>query len=180
MPMTFCLATYADHLALGQLHAQSWQVAYRGLYTDAYLAGPVLPDRQAVWEARLSKPAPNQWVCLAEDAEGLAGFVCAYLHEDARYGTLVDNLHAAPHRRGQGLGTQLLARAAAWAQAHGSSGLYLWVYEANLPARRFYDHLGAVHQETEGKSNPDGGELPTCRYVWPNSEDLARRAIGLV
>jgi GNAT superfamily N-acetyltransferase len=114
-------------------------------------------------------------VLLAEDIEGIAGFACAYLHEDAHWGTLLDNLHTTPTRKGQGIGTQLIGRIAGWALAQGSASLYLWVFEANVDARRFYAHLGANSPETVVKSNPDGSEASVCRCVWHDLPALATR-----
>jgi GNAT superfamily N-acetyltransferase len=173
--LTFRPAVAADGPAIAQLHAQSWQATYRGIYTDAYLDGPVLADRQQTWTARLAQPHPAQLILVAAEAPGLAGFACAYRHHHPQYGTLLDNLHATPARKGQGIGTQLLARVAAWARAHGETSLYLWVYEQNLGARQFYDGLGAAHPETVLKTNPDGSQARSCRYVWP---DLAVLAVG--
>ena len=48
-------------------------------------------------------------------------------------------------------------------QAHG--GVYLWVMEANAPARRFYERLGAGNAGRVDLEDPGGGRAPivaTC------------------
>ncbi|MCU0449012.1 MAG: GNAT family N-acetyltransferase [Bernardetiaceae bacterium] len=174
--MIFRPAVYADYPAIAQLHAQSWQATYRGIYTDAYLDGPVLVDRQQTWETRLAQARPEQVILVADTGQGLAGFGCAYLRHHPQYGTLLDNLHAAPARKGQGIGTELMGRVAHWAWVSGEASLYLWVYEQNTGARRFYDRLGATHAETTVKTNPDGSQAASCRYVWTDLAALARWA----
>ncbi len=53
--------------------------------------------------------------------------------------------HAA---RGQGIGAALMAEVKAWARAHNASKLGWEVWHRNLPARAFYERLGAsVDQE---------------------------------
>ncbi len=161
------IATRADTDAIAALHAESSRFAYRGAYTDEYLDGPVYADRARVWDERLSAPPAHQYVVLAEDTDGLAGFACAYGNDDERWGTLVDNLHVRPDRHRQGTGTRLLAEVAAWCrQQYPGSGLYLWVHEQNDRARRFYESLGATEQERRSSVAPGGGTTINCRCVW--------------
>src|SRR4051794_25616192 len=101
-----------DAAAIAALHADSWRAAYRGALRDEFLDGEVLADRLRLWTARLSRPAPNQLVLVAEDAHGLAGFACAYGADDARWGTLLDNLHVSRERHGRGTGGRLLSAVA--------------------------------------------------------------------
>ena len=167
MTVTIRLATLADALAIATLHAESQRFAYRGAYNDEYLDGPVFEDRARVWRERLSSPPENQHVILAEDADGLAGFVCAYGADDKGWGTLVDNLHVRPALHRQGTGRQLLAAAAAWSLAeYAGIGLFLWVIDQNTRAQAFYRSLGAKDVETKSSTPPGGGQTLNHRYVW--------------
>src|SRR5688572_10131399 len=95
----FRAAHAEDAEQVAGLHAASWRRHYRGAYADSYLDGDVLADRRAVWSSRLTSPAAVSVTVLAEDADGLAGFVHVVLDEDAAWGSLVDNLHVAlPHQ----------------------------------------------------------------------------------
>ena len=166
--MNYRLATLADAEAIAALHAQSWQLTYRGILNDAYLDGGVLDDRRAVWHRRLTEPALNQWLLVAETERQIQGFVCAYGDDDAQWGTLVDNLHVSQAVKGQGIGTTLLRGVGDWVKAQGQlPGMYLWVFEDNRLARRFYENLGAKHVDTQIKENPGGGRAPSLRYAWP-------------
>jgi GNAT superfamily N-acetyltransferase len=160
-------ATRADASAVAALHAESWRFAYRGAYRDEYLDGPVLEDRARLWDERLSSPPANQYVVLAEDADGLVGFACAYGNDDERWGTLVDNLHVRPDRHRQGAGQRLLAEVAAWcSEQYPGCGLYLWVLEQNDRARRFYERVGASEGESRPYVPPGGGTTIIRRCVW--------------
>jgi GNAT superfamily N-acetyltransferase len=129
-------ATYDDATAIAALHAESWRVAYRGALRDEFLDGDIAQNRITVWDERLTAPAANQLVVIAEEGDRVIGFACAYGRDDARWGTLLDNLHVRRERHGQGTGRRLLSEVAAWRGArYPDSGLYLWVLEQNSQAR---------------------------------------------
>jgi GNAT superfamily N-acetyltransferase len=164
--------------AIARLHAESWRTAYRGQYRDAFLDGPVYDDRLGVWRERLTSPAPNQHTVVAEDG-ALAGFACAFGDDDARWGTLLDNIHVDPDRKRGGIGTLLIREIARWAdRAYPAAGFYLWVLEANAPARRFYERLGARNAEQVPAKPAGGGTVSSLRYVWPSPAALLTDAAG--
>ena len=167
----------ADAASIAELHADSWRTAYRGMYRDEYLDGDVVADRMNVWKQRLASPADNQFVLLATEGDDLLGFVCAYGNSDARWGTLVDNLHVLPGRQGQGLGRRLLGASAIWSRQHYPNALFhLWVLDGNAKARRFYELLGAKAQESKVSEPPGGGRVTGWRYVWSSIEPLLAQA----
>lgn len=43
---------------------------------------------------------------------------------------------------------------------------YLWVYEDNYEARRFYEKMGGKNVESATYENPGGGISNTLRYAW--------------
>jgi ribosomal protein S18 acetylase RimI-like enzyme len=153
--------------AIANIHAQSWQVAYRGILTDAFLDHEVLENRLKIWTERFSHPAKNEFICVAVEKQVLKGFVCMYGNDDAQWGTLVDNLHVSPELKGQGIGKRLMQEAAKWvSKKYPNSGLYLWVYEDNHEARRFYEKMGGKNVESQIYDNADGGSANTLRYAW--------------
>lgn len=166
-------ATAADAESIAALHTDSWRRTYRGMMTDAFLDGGALENRRSVWADRLGRPNPSQFVCLAEDADRLAGFICVFANEDPVWGSYIDNLHVAPGLHRRGLGRSLMRRAAGWlCDAGAQGGLYLWVMEANANARAFYDRLGATNAGTEMHEDPGGGRAPNCRYTWSSARLL--------
>lgn len=171
--MTIRPATADDAPAIAALHAESWRRHYRGSYPDSYLDGPVVDDRLAVWSARLADTGVPTITLVIDDpgAPGeLLGFAHVILDDDARFGALVDNLHVRHDRKGGGLGTALLARAAAEvSELRPGSGLFLWVLEDNLAAQAFYRARGAVFDGSRVTSPPGGDAyLVALRCVWPD------------
>lgn len=169
----------ADAPAIAALHADSWRRHYRGSFPDAYLDGDVEADRRAVWRDRLAAPDPEAATVVALDGGTLVGFVHTIFDDDPVWGALVDNLHVTAERKRGGLGTGLMARAAAGVLARPrSTGLYLWVLEANLAAQRFYARRGGVRSGDEWSDSPGGGRVHGLRYAWPDASVLLEPAPG--
>jgi GNAT superfamily N-acetyltransferase len=170
-----------DADAIADLHAGSWRATYRGAMRDDYLDADVSAERRGVWRERLIAPAANQHVMVAVDGAVLAGFGCAYGADDERFGTQLDNLHVRRDRQGEGIGRDLIAAVAAWCtEHHPDVGLYLWVVEQNVGARRFYERLGAADAGGDVWRPPDGSTVPVRRCVWapPRVVELAAGGRG--
>lgn len=166
-------ADRAHATAVADLHARSWRSAYRGALSDAYLDGPIEAERLQVWQARLARAAANQYVALAWHSGRPVGFVCLYGGEDPIWGSYLDNLHVLPEFKRQGIGVQLMQRAARWSvERYPSDGLYLWVLASNFSARRFYERVGGVESGSDLWQPPDGTQLPKLRYAWRDAGAL--------
>jgi ribosomal protein S18 acetylase RimI-like enzyme len=160
-------ARRSDAKAIAALHASSWQLAYRGILSDAYLDRDVLVDREAVWEERLRQPPPRQHVVVAEDGGLLLGFACVYLDENPAWGSLLDNIHVDRKAQRRGLGSELLRQVAdVCVSSAPGSGLYLSVLENNTTAQQFYYAHGAENVGTETWDAPDGNHLLCFRLAW--------------
>jgi ribosomal protein S18 acetylase RimI-like enzyme len=165
--MTYREANFNDAAQIAALHAKSWRYAYRGILRDDFLDGDVFQNRVALWEQRLASPPANQFVLAAIENQNIEGFVCVNGGADARWGSLIENLHVAKEMQGRSIGKALMKAAAAWIEKnYPEAGMYLWVYEANVSARRFYENLGASNAELIVKENPGGGFANSLRYVW--------------
>ncbi|HEY1485918.1 MAG TPA: GNAT family N-acetyltransferase [Micromonosporaceae bacterium] len=162
----------ADRVAL--LHADSWRRHYRHTYSAAYLDGDVVADRSAVWSARLAAPAGTHTV-LAEDGGSLVGFAHVVFDQDARWGSLIDNLHVSNDLRRTGVGSALVVRAASAVVEHAANPrMYLWVLEANVAAQRFYAAIGGDVVETAPVTGQYVIEPATKLLVaWPDATVLA-------
>ena len=167
-------ASAADWEAVAALHAASWERAYRGIYPDEYLDGPVVEDRRGFWRAFLAEMGPDDAVFIAEDGEPV-GFACIRLRVDPA-GPLLDNLHVRPDRKGAGIGTALIARALAWLlEREPEAALQLMVWEPNLPARGYYASLGGREGERILCPTPGGGQGTEIRVRWDRAADLLAR-----
>ncbi len=95
------------------------------------------------------------------------------LDEEPQWGACLDNLHVLPKWRGVGLGRQLFSRAVKWVlSVEPEWGIHLWVFEANLSARRFYDALGGEIIEHQHKEVLKGIRIPSVLYMWRNLQNL--------
>ena len=165
--------------SIAALHAASWRATYRGILRDDFLDHAASQALLELWRERLRQPAASagRWIGRIETEGALEAFACLFLDADPRWGAVLDNLHVAPDLHGRGLGRALIAAAADWVMGERpGSGLHLWVYSRNTPARRFYERLGG--QLAGGKLGTalDGGPVDTVRYVWPRPAELAAAA----
>ena len=93
-----------DASVIAEMHASSWSVHYRGIFSDSYLDTDVWADRKNVWAKRFAQPDENQHVIIAEYEDHPIGFACTFLNHHIEWGALVDNLHVRPDWQGKGIG----------------------------------------------------------------------------
>lgn len=84
----------------------------------------------------------------------------------------IDNLHLQPQLRGGGLGRRLLGAAAEAFRARGAGNLFLWLFDGNAPAARFYARLGGVATD-RGFDDFVGVRAPHTRIVFGNLSSLS-------
>lgn len=166
-------ATAGDAAAVAALHVASWRAAYRGLLADAYLDGPVEPERRALWTRRLAGDDGSETLLACLEG-AIAGFACFRPGADPLWGTLVDNLHADPARWGLGIGRRLLAEVARRAgETAARSPVHLFCLAGNGAARGFYERLAGRIVERLAADEPDGRRHPVLRYAWDGPAALA-------
>jgi len=96
----------------------------------------------------------DQDVHVAETNGEISGFL-------AVYGDMVEHLYVRPDLLRRGIGSALLQRA----KERLPSGFRLWVFEQNVPARRFYERHGLrLVEETDGSRNEE--RTPDALYEW--------------
>ena len=181
-PLVFRSATTDDAERIALLHADSWRRHYRGAFADSFLDGDVEADRRALWTARLAAPAAAATI-LAERDDRLLGFVHVVLDDDARWGSLLDNLHVVHDQQRSGIGRDLLARGArAVTERATGPAMFLWVLGQNVAAQRFYEAHGGTRAETAPTHAPGGDPSRvnagsrSLRMVWPDVSPLADTA----
>ena len=167
--------SYAD--ALADLHTRSRQVAYRGLYSDAFLDHELFEVSRANWRARFADFDPaNDLIVAAMDGVQPIGLAYASFRLKPKVGVLLDNLHVAPERKGGGLGTALLAFVARWlVEEHRGRPLHLEIYAPNIAALDFYIRKGGAEIARFSEAVPGGREVDVVRFRWARPEALLRR-----
>ena len=141
---------------------------------DEYLDGDIATERRRVWAQRLETPVDANYGFIAESAEAdPVGFVFLLGGVDATWGTLVDNLHVVPGMKGRGIGRRLLEAAAHETQRRfPDDPIYLYVFEKNLAARRFYASVGGREVERGIVEPPGGGSQVHWRVAWDDAAHL--------
>ncbi len=144
-------ATPADAAAMAEVWLRSRTAALptvRRAHSD---------NEVRAWFRDVVVPQRESWV--AEDG----GVIVGLLVLD---GSWVSQLYVEPDRRGEAIGTSLLNRA----KMQRPTGLELWTFQVNLPARLFYEKHGFVEVErTNGAANEEGE--PDIRYQWASRQE---------
>ena len=127
---TFRAARPADAYALAALEERSSLATLAGIFAPyPYPSGDVL----ARWALLLEEP--DVTAVVATEGDEVAGFAVADR-------TSLRHLGVAPERFGSGLADQLHEQAVASWIAAGAPRVQLWVLDANVRARRFYERHG--------------------------------------
>lgn len=166
-------AVVSDAESIAYLHAESWRSAYRGILSDDYLDNGIFLERENYWQETLQAPQPERrYVLLAEQDKRPTAFVSVFLDEEPDYGALLHNLHVLPRLKGQGLGRLLMGEAAQWTIKQNVKQMHLWVFEANIQARKFYEALGGEVVEKRLESVAGNVEREILRYFWKDVQKL--------
>jgi GNAT superfamily N-acetyltransferase len=171
--MDYREATASDAHGIARLHAESWRRNYRGAFSDAFLDGPVIDDRTAVWTDRLSRSRSDQHTVIADAHGRVAGFAHVIFDADLTWGSLLDNLHVDHDHNRQGVGAALMAETSGVLLRRSTpTGFSLWVLEQNLDAQAFYRAQGGICVERElAGPFPGGGHAYSLRFAWQNLSD---------
>lgn len=114
-----------------------WRTAYRDVLPQATLDAMTESDAGALWRAALADPGSETLV--ADDGGRVVGVV-RWTPQDAT----VQSLYVDPGHQGHGTGAALLDAAIRSFAGQGLHRARLWVFEANVAARAFYEHRGWV------------------------------------
>ena len=158
-----------DAGALGMVHVQTWQAAYRGQVPQDYLDKLDPVQRQSVWEhwLRDTKPPAGTSV-LIDDRHGVMGFVSVSPSLDPDTDPLivgqVSALYLLPAHWRKGAGTVLMNAGLRRLADAGFRQAILWVLESNVRARRFYEACGWRSDDSVKTDDSLGFPLVEIRY----------------
>ncbi|MFT7247469.1 MAG: GNAT superfamily N-acetyltransferase [Arcticibacterium sp.] len=152
---------------IAKLHAKSWAIFYRNIFSDDYLDNEVFPDRLVIWSARAKVVDSKRIVIVAEDKRQLIGFVCTFLDHSSEHGALLDNLHVLPEHQGKGIGLALIEKSFDWVKENRPlQKMYLTVLTENLKSKGFYYRFGGSYREEFLEKTPYGDLVPVERISW--------------
>jgi ribosomal protein S18 acetylase RimI-like enzyme len=157
-------ATSEDARAIAEVRVETWRATYAGIVPQAVL------DRMDV-------DRTTERVCgvLASDShvhvvERPGGGVLGYAFtspardDDAAGLGEIEAIYVRPDAQRRGLGSALLAAAAADLRDRGFEGLVLWVLTDNAPARAFYERVGFAPDGAARTLDFDGEAIEEIRY----------------
>lgn len=157
-------ASAADKLSVARVHVRSWQVAYRGIFSDDYLDHLNPEERAERYTFGSEDPRGPQTIVITHDSIifGFASFGPSR-DEDVPTAGEIYAIYLDPSSWHRGAGQLLMASALSRLREVRFREALLWVLERNERARRFY--------EMDGWS-PDG-EVRT-EDVWGVQADEVR------
>jgi ribosomal protein S18 acetylase RimI-like enzyme len=156
-------ARLEDAAAIAEVHVRTWQAAYEHVFGTERLAAIDVAGRERL--ARRFVEGEQFDIFLAEDAEGVAGFV-ATGPPDAEDETRRElyAIYVLPRAWGSAAGRGLMAAALDAMRARGEQAAVLWVLTENPRARRFYEREGWL-ADGEGETEYLGVTAPIVRYA---------------
>ena len=169
-------ATADDIAAVHAVRVETWRYAYAGIVPDDVLRGMDADDQDAIasQRARFRQPVPRTDLLVAERDGRVVGFAAVGPERGTtqpgappRLDTEVGEVYAIyvlPSVQGRGIGRELMRESLDRLRAHGFRRATLWVLEANVPARAFYERVGMA---PTGERQPVtiGVALPELRYA---------------
>lgn len=170
--MIYRRPNFDEAQAMAALHVQCWREAYSEILPAELINSFNDQTRLPTWQSVI--PNAQKFVLGAFDADVPVGFVISGF-SDEKYiedqdGNLETIYLAASHYR-QGIGRELIGRAARDWVLNGGTSLTVGVLAENIRARVFYESLGAklVRLTTY---TWDGHDLPDVIYVFDDLPSL--------
>jgi len=158
-------ASEDDAERIAELHTASWRVTYTRELPPSFLETQDVGARAASWRSQMEEGVR---VFVAEDGEEMTGFVACGPARDKALGQgiwEIYNLHVAPKRKREGIGSALFRSAVELGREEGATDLVLWVVVSNSTARLFYELKGMECEGTRQESVMRGGhKLYEIRY----------------
>lgn len=166
-----------DVAAIADIHARSWQAAYRGVLPDELLDGLSVEERARGWREILGE-GDDRWLTLvAERAGGDLGGFCSVAtpswDEEAGGATAeIGALYVDPDHWRQGAGSAMLAVALEELNKSGWQDVILWVLPENRAALAFYDRFGfEVEAGVEKREERSGHLVVRLRAALADSDE---------
>jgi ribosomal protein S18 acetylase RimI-like enzyme len=159
-------ATQSDLKGIAAIHAESWKNAYSDVLPAEFLAGKIDRDFESHWnEIRIQ----NGDIVLVAEENSLVGFVAVW----CRPIPFIDNLHVRPSQRSKKIGFALMKAVAKELIKKGHNTAYLWVFESNEKAIRFYERLGGLQKEQSMK-NLFGYDVLSRKIEWDDISTICQ------
>ena len=137
-------ATTRDARGIARVQVRGWQIGYRGIVPDEYLARFSVDEFTNRWLGNLAEAQRMQHIVAESEDETVVGWA-AFGANQSDSGPEIGELGALyvdPDHWDAGIGGALLAEAERGLIAAGYEQAILWTLEANARTRRFYENRG--------------------------------------
>ncbi len=153
-----------DFQAIGDIYANSWKVAYKGLVPQDYLDS--LGGSR--WSNILANSEYDAYVIL--DKEKYVGTSSIYAGRDENmegWGEIV-SIYLLPEYFGKGYGKLLFEFVIEALYYKGFRDIYLWTLEGNARAQKFYEKNGFYKSNDTKKAFIGNKEVTEIKYILHN------------
>ena len=167
----------ADAAALARVHVDSWRTTYAGSVPHEYLSNLSYSSSQATWNKTLKTVGSRTSLLVAEAHEDkVIGFAqCGPGRQgDGTYHGEIYSLYLLEEYQRKGVGRRLFLAVTKRLLDDGMRSMLLWVFEANLGARRFYESLGGENTSRSAVITIAGTDLVEIAYGWTDISPLVR------
>lgn len=172
--ITIRLAKPCDALRMAEIHALSWEAAYKDFIPADYLK-KTSATRPALWQRIITNDNSSHYVIMLDQT--IVGIMCVTEPKDDKVEIFNDTgidegfyelhglyLHPDYYRRG--IGTKAMEYALQKAHEAGKSNIILWVFAENSDSIKFYERCGFV-SDGAFKTLNLGKELKVIRMRRP-------------
>jgi ribosomal protein S18 acetylase RimI-like enzyme len=160
-------AVESDSLGIAKVHVHTWQTAYRGIVSDAYLESLSVTKRESIWREAIAVGNSELWI--ADAGSEIVGWVAFGASRDAdavQHAGELWAIYVMPTSWSMGLGRNLWLTAKKRLMERGFLSATLWVLKDNLRAIRFYRAAGFEEDPTSEKEIIRGDQrLREVRYA---------------
>lgn len=152
----------SDGAVLGEIHAESWKVAYAPFFTPEFAAGAVA-GRRTRWHARVAE-GPDTVLIGAREGRPLA--LSYFGPSRSRPGLAeIHGFYGHPDGWGTGVAAALMAGTLSALREAGYARVHLWTMRDTPQSRRFYAKSGfAESGALRTHDFGDGQPLPQLAY----------------
>lgn len=134
-----------DARAIAEVHTESYNGSYRGIFPDSLLNGLSVEKRESRWRDLLAGQEPSSAVTIVgcEAGGSVAGFASGGKERTGQLGCDGElyAIYLRPEAQRKGQGTLVVRQFARELIGRGFGSMAVWVLELN-PSRRFYECLG--------------------------------------
>jgi ribosomal protein S18 acetylase RimI-like enzyme len=170
MEMTIRKALPEDAYDYADCHISCFQTAYKGIVSDEYLINMLAEKEKLVekYKKSLTDPGDCEYYCVIY-AERMIGFLIINksLSEDKSGIGEIWAIYLIKEFRGIGYGKQMLSFALN--ELKQQKEIFLWVFEDNKRARRFYEKSSFCFDGIKREVNY-GKPLVQLRYVFDSAK----------